>query len=93
MRTPLAGKAWFEARGRRAYSLGLPMNHNRHEQQRWPMWARCAWARGWLFQQPSRQLTESIVSSFEEEAERTGTTLRATVDRFLASTKGESTNG
>ncbi len=89
MRKPLSGKEWFEARGRRAQSLGLPMNHKRHEQQSWPMWARCAWARGWLYQQTGRQLTESIANSFEDEAVRTGRTLRATVNEFLASTKGE----
>lgn len=93
MGKPLSGKAWFEAQGRRAQSLGLPMNFKRHEHQRWPMWARSAWARGWLFQQTGRQLTESIVTSFEEEAERTGKTLRATVNDFLSSTKGEGTNG
>lgn len=77
--------AWFEAEGRRAQSKGLPLNWQRHERQPLPVWARSAWARGWLYQQTGRQLTESIVQSFEEEASRTGRTLRATVTDFLNS--------
>ena len=83
MSKPLAGARWFEAQGRRAFSMGLPLNWKRHESQVWPMWARCAWARGWIQQGTPRQHTEMIVQSFEDEAMRTRTTLRQTVDRFL----------
>lgn len=55
--------AWFEAQGRRAYSFGLPLNFKRHEHRQWPMWARCAWARGWLYQQPAHKPTESIADT------------------------------
>jgi hypothetical protein len=83
MRKPLAGKAFFEAMGRRAYTQGLPIVYERAMRNMWPMWARSAWARGWLHQQPPRALTESIVSSFEKEARATGKTLRETVNHFL----------
>lgn len=83
MGKPLAGKAWFEALGRRAYTQGLPLDYQRAMRNHWPMWARSAWARGWLYQQPPRALTESIVASFEAEARTTGRTLRQTVTQFL----------
>ncbi len=79
----LAGKAWFEALGRRAYTQGFPLDYQRAMRNHWPMWARSAWARGWLYQQPSRALTQSIVASFEAEARTTGKTLRKTVTDFL----------
>lgn len=41
---------WFEAQGRSAYSRGLPLNYGRALRVYWPMWARQAWARGWLSQ-------------------------------------------
>lgn len=81
----LSGKAWFEAQGRRAYTQGLPLNYERAVRNSWPMWARCAWARGWLYQQPAHAATESIVTSFEREAAATGRILRETVHQFLES--------
>lgn len=83
MGKPLAGSAWFEALGRRAYTQGLPLNYEHSMRNKWPMFARCAWARGWLFQQPPRAATKSIVESFEREAAATGRTLRETVNHFL----------
>lgn len=80
---PLAGKRWFEALGRRAFSQGLPINYERSQRNYWPMWARCAWARGWMQQGNGRQLTNLIVQGFEDQARRDGTSLRATVDKFL----------
>lgn len=50
MAKKLAGKRWFEALGRRAASKGLPSIHGRSARQKWPMWARQAYARGWLVQ-------------------------------------------
>lgn len=55
MAKPLAGKRWFEAMGRRASSKGLAALHGRQDRQRWPMWARQAYAAGWLRQQHSRR--------------------------------------
>ena len=81
----LAGKSWFEAQGRRAYSQGLPLQYERAMRNKWPMWARCAWARGWLYQQPAHAATVSIVDSFEREAKATGRSLRETVSHFLDS--------
>ena len=86
MSKALTGKRWFEAQGRRAQSMGFPMNYKRSEHQSWPMWARCAWARGWVQQQTAKQATECIVQSFEDEARRTGRTLRQTVSNFLEAT-------
>ena len=83
MGKPLSGKKFFEAMGRRAYTQGLPITYERSMRNHWPMWARSAWARGWLYQQPSRALTQSIVASFEAEARTTGKTLRKTVTDFL----------
>lgn len=80
---PLAGKAWFEAMGRRSYTQGFPLDYQRAMRNHWPMWARSAWARGWLYQQPARALTEGIVNSFEQDARTTGKTLRETVNQFL----------
>lgn len=54
----------------------------------WPMWARSAWARGWIQQPSSRQLTKQIVQGFVDESVRRGVPLRVTVDRFLDSGKG-----
>lgn len=85
MGKPLSGKNFFEAMGRRAYTQGLPITYERAMRNHWPMWARSAWARGWLDQQPARALTESIVDSFEREAKATGKTLRQTVQHFLES--------
>ncbi|WP_369055008.1 hypothetical protein, partial [Burkholderia gladioli] len=83
MAKPLAGKRAFEAMGRRASSMGLPLNHKRMEKRGWPMWARSAWARGWIQQPSSRQLTEQIVQGFVDESVRDGVPLRTTVARFL----------
>lgn len=85
MGKPLSGKKFFEAMGRRAYTQGLPITYERAMRNKWPMWARCAWARGWLYQQPPHATTESIVASFEREAAATGRTLRETVHQFLES--------
>ncbi|MBH2008347.1 MAG: hypothetical protein I8H71_01470 [Xanthomonadaceae bacterium] len=86
MSKQLAGARWFEAQGRRAFSQGKALDWQRHQRNYWPMWARCAWARGWIQQGNGRQLTEMIVQSFEDEAQRTGCSLRATVDAFLNET-------
>lgn len=50
MKKPLAGKRYFEAMGRRAASQKMPIHYDRIARQQWPMWARQAWARGWLDQ-------------------------------------------
>ena len=50
MSRPLAGKRYFEALGRSAYSRGLSLSYDRPARLRWPMWARTAWAKGWLMQ-------------------------------------------
>lgn len=86
MAKPLAGKAWFEAQGRRAASLGQPIIHGRLERQSWPMWARIAWARGWIVQPSPRQQTERIVRSFEDQALQQGKSLQAVVTEFLKDT-------
>lgn len=52
------------------------------------MWARSAWARGWIKQPSSRQLTEQLVQGFVDESVRRGVPLRVTVDRLLDSGKG-----
>jgi hypothetical protein len=52
MGKPLAGKKAFEAMGRRACSIGLPLNAYRSHRISWPTWAREAWARGWIVQRP-----------------------------------------
>lgn len=83
MAKPLAGKRLFEAWGRSASSRGLPLIHKRLERRPWPMWARSAWARGWIMQPSPRQQTERIVQSFQDEADRKGLTLRETVSAFL----------
>ena len=82
MAKPLAGKAWFEAQGRRAASLGQPIIRR----QSWPTWARIAWARGWLVQSSPRQQTERIVRSFEDQALQQGKSLQAVVTEFLKDT-------
>lgn len=87
MSKALTGKRWFEAQGRRAQSLGYPLNSKRLERSLWPMWARCAWARGWIHQQTAKQATACIVQSFEDEARRTNRTLRETVTTFLQATQ------
>lgn len=79
----LAGKRYFEALGRSAQSRGLPIIYERAKRNQWPMWARCAWARGWLHQQTSRQLTESIVQGFERDAAARGVPLRQHVTEFI----------
>lgn len=76
MAKPLAGTARFETMGRSAQSRGLPLIYGRLERRPWPMWARAAWARGWLYQQTRRQATEAIVQSFEDEATRRGVPLK-----------------
>ncbi len=87
MTKPLAGKRFFESLGRSAASRGYPMNYQRLERRCWPIWARTAWARGWLIQPSPRQQTDRIVQSFEEEAQERGESLRETVNRFLESAK------
>lgn len=47
---PLTGWRWFEAMGRREKSQGRPMLYGRLERIKWPMWARSAYASGWLDQ-------------------------------------------
>lgn len=50
MAKPLAGRAAFEAMGRRAKSTGMPMTYQRSMRIEWPRWAREAWAHGWIMQ-------------------------------------------
>jgi hypothetical protein len=83
MSKPLAGKRWFEALGRSEYSQGLPINYRRSLRARWPMWARSAWARGWLHQQTRKQLTESIVTELLDRAKREGKTVPKLLDDLI----------
>lgn len=83
MKKPLAGKRFFEAMGRRAASQEMPFIHDRLAKQAWPVWARSAWARGWIMQPSPRESTERIVCSFEQQAQREGKTLQQTVANFL----------
>jgi hypothetical protein len=46
----LAGKKAFEAMGRRAASMGLPIHCGRLQRQDWKPFAKSAYARGWLLQ-------------------------------------------
>lgn len=52
MSKPPAGRRAFEAMGRRAYSLGLPISHDRRSKLCWAEYARRAWAAGWIMQAP-----------------------------------------
>lgn len=54
MRKPLAGRRAFEAMGRSAASRGEHPNHSYRQRRVWLEWAVCAWARGWLVQQPMK---------------------------------------
>lgn len=83
MKKPLSGARWFEAQGRSAFSRGLPMNYMRAVNARLPVWARSAWARGWIQQGSGKQMTNLIVSGFEKEAKDRGLSLRDTVASFL----------
>lgn len=47
---PLTGALFFEALGRRAKSHGMPILYGRLDRLKWPMWARSAYARGYLSQ-------------------------------------------
>jgi len=93
MTKPLAGKRYFEALGRSAQARGLPIIYERSKRNTWPMWARCAWSRGWLYQQTRSQATESIVQSFEREAQAKGISLRQCVTEFLGSPLREGGEG
>lgn len=79
----MKASVYFESLGRSAYSRGLPLSHDRHLRQNLPMFARAAWARGWITQGSSKQKTETIVSGFERQAAAMGKTLQQTVDQFL----------
>ena len=46
----MKAKAFFEAQGRSAASRGLSITAGRGRRLTWPVWARSAWARGWLAQ-------------------------------------------
>lgn len=83
MSKPLVGKRYFEALGRSAKSHGQPLHWQRRERQPWPMWARTAWARGWLFQQSGKESTAAIIASFDEEAARKGIPLQQCVEQFI----------
>ncbi|MBB5444607.1 MULTISPECIES: hypothetical protein [unclassified Paraburkholderia] len=87
---PLAGKRAFEAMGRRAASMGMPLLHKRLERLGWPMWARSAYARGWIQQPSKRQQTERVVQGFIDRSIRDGVSLCVTVDRFVAEIKERS---
>lgn len=50
MSKPLAGKRAFEAMGRSACSRGLGINYQRSMRVNWPLWARQAWAAGYIMQ-------------------------------------------
>lgn len=52
MAKPLAGRKAFEAMGRSARSRGLSMSALRSMRQDWPLWARQAYAAGWIVQGP-----------------------------------------
>ncbi|WP_228877628.1 hypothetical protein [Paraburkholderia saeva] len=79
----ITGKRAFEAMGRRAASAGLPLLQGRMERLGWPMWARSAYARGWIQQPSPEQLTDILVNGFVVRSVRDGVSLCATVDRFL----------
>lgn len=83
MGKPLSGKKLFEAMGRRAYTQGLPITYERAMRNHWPMWARSAWARGWLYQQPARAqpAPQPLPASHVDE-------LDATIDAARAAQEG-----
>lgn len=66
MSKPLAGKRAFEAMGRRAQSMGFPLIHKRLERTGWPLWARAAWARGWIYNFSKRALSERLAEKIME---------------------------
>jgi len=66
MSKPLAGKRAFEAMGRRAQSMGLPLIYKRLERTGWPLWARAAWARGWIHNYSKRALSERLADKIIE---------------------------
>lgn len=47
---PLAGKRWFEALGRRAFSIGEALSATRLKRKKWPEWAQRAYVVGWFKQ-------------------------------------------
>lgn len=53
MAKPLAGKRWFEAQGRRASDQGKSLLGGMKTRQAWPKFARAAYSRGYLIQQPN----------------------------------------
>lgn len=55
---PLSGKRWFEAMGRRAYSIGEALPVTRQKRKKWPMWAQHAFVAGWFKQGSSRALAK-----------------------------------
>lgn len=55
---PLSGKRWFEALGRRAYSIGEALSVTRQKRKKWPMWAQHAFMAGWFKQGSSRSLAK-----------------------------------
>lgn len=46
----MKARVFFEAEGRRAASMGIPMLCGVSLRRRWPLFAQRAWARGYLLQ-------------------------------------------
>lgn len=78
-----SGKAYFEALGRSAASRGMPITLHRIRRNAWPLWAREAWARGWLSQPSERNQTMRIVKVLELRASESGRTVSQEVERYL----------
>lgn len=54
MSKPLAGRRAFEAKGRRARSLGIQLVI-KNMPRTWPLWARIAFIYGYVYQQPIKE--------------------------------------
>lgn len=55
MSKPLAGKRYFDARGRSDEARGVPYFLRRQSRQSWPQWAKQAYCRGRLIQPPIKR--------------------------------------
>jgi hypothetical protein len=56
MKRTLSGKTAFEARGRRAQSMGIPLTMR--SKGWWPDWARTAYARGYVLNESIGKVTK-----------------------------------